>query len=70
VAKQLLLQLQQLCSELGVGAWTFKDGGEIADQVRPAQLALLAGQVVVSREAIAHHDPAKAGAQQFGGCCR
>ena len=41
VAKQLPLQLQQLCSELGAGARAFGDAGEIAAQVCPAQLTLL-----------------------------
>jgi len=68
--KELVLQLQQLGSEHSVGAGALGNGGEITDQIGPAELALLGGQVVVSREAIAHHDPAKAGALQFGGCCR
>jgi hypothetical protein len=33
----------QLRSELGAGAWAFSDAGEIADQVRPTQLALMGG---------------------------
>ena len=37
VGKKLLLQAQQLCSELSAGARAFGDGGEIADQIRPAQ---------------------------------
>ena len=67
VIKQLSLQVQKFRTELGAGAWTFGDGVEIADQVRPAQLALLAGQVVVGREAIAHHNPAKAAPEQLNG---
>lgn len=70
VAKQLPLQLQQLGSELSPGARPFGDGGEITDQVRSAQLTLLLEEVVVGREAIAHHDPAQAVAQQFHGRCR
>ena len=70
VVKQLLLQAQQLGSELGAGARAFGDGGEIADQVRPAELPLLGRQMVVGREAIAHHNPAKAAPEQLdrGGC--
>jgi len=41
VVKHLLQQAQQLVSELGAGARAFGDGGQIADQVRPAQLALV-----------------------------
>jgi len=67
VAKQLPLQPLQLGSELGVSARTFGDGRQITDQVRPTQLPLLAGQVVVGREAIAHHNPAKAAPQQCDG---
>jgi hypothetical protein len=52
--KQLLLQLQQLGSERCAGTGAPSDGGEITDQMGPAELALLAGQVVVSREAIAN----------------
>jgi hypothetical protein len=70
VVKQLLLQAEQLRSKFSTGAGAFSDGGEVADQVRPAQLALLNGQVVVGREAIAHHNPAKGAPQQLdgGGC--
>jgi hypothetical protein len=49
--KQLLLQVQQLCSELSAGARAFGDGREVADQVRPTQLTLLQGKMVVGREA-------------------
>ncbi len=65
VVKQLPLQAEQLRSKFSTGARAFSDGGEVADQVRPAQLALLGGQVVVGREAISHHNPAKAAAQQL-----
>jgi len=41
VVKHLLLQAQQLCSELSAGFRAFGDGGEIPDQVRPAQLVLV-----------------------------
>ena len=58
LVKQLPLQAKQLGSELIAGTEAFSDGDKIADQVRPAQLALLGGQVVVGREAIAHHNPA------------
>ena len=57
MVKQLLLQLQQLRSKFSTGARAFSDGGQIADPVRPAELALLGGQVVVGQEAIAHHNP-------------
>ena len=63
--KQLLLQVQQLRSELSAGARAFGDGGQVADHVRPAQLALLGGQVVVSREAIAHNNAAKGVPEQL-----
>ena len=39
--KQLLLQLQQLGSERSAGAGALGNGGEIADQMGPAELALL-----------------------------
>jgi len=67
VAKQLLLQGQQLRSDFTAGALTFSDGRQIADQVRPAQLTLLQGEIVVDREAIAHHDSAKGFPQQLDG---
>ena len=67
VAKQLLLQAQQLCSEFGAGARAFGDGDQIADQVRPTQLPLHHRQVVVGREAIAHDNPAKGVSQQLDG---
>jgi hypothetical protein len=57
--KKLLLQRQQLQADLATDALAFGDGGQITDQMRPAQLALLDGQVVVGREAIAHHNAAK-----------
>ena len=65
VVKQLLLQAEQLRSKFSTGAGAFSDGGEVADQVRPAQLALLNGQVVVGREAIAHVNPAKGAPQKL-----
>ena len=69
--KELELQLQQLGAEHSVGAaGALANGGQITDQMSPAELTLLAGQVVVSREAIAHHDPAKAMAQQLRSCYR
>jgi len=70
LVKQLLLPLQQLRSVFGTGARAFGDGGEIADQMGPADLASLQGKVVVGREAIAHHNPAKAIPEQLhgGGC--
>jgi hypothetical protein len=68
--KQLLLQLQQLGSERSAGAGALANGGQITDQMGSAELTLVGGQVVVSREAIAHHDSAKAVAQQFAGRCR
>ena len=52
--KELSLQLQQLGAEPSAGTGALSDGGEITDQMGPAELALLAGQVVVSREAIAN----------------
>jgi len=67
VIKQLWLQVQKFRAELGAGARAFSDGVEVADQVRPAQLALLGGQVVACREAIAHQNPAKGAAQQLDG---
>ena len=45
LSKQPLLQAQQLRSELSAGSRAFSDGGEVVDQVRPAKLALLVGQV-------------------------
>jgi len=48
----------------------FGDASEIADKVRPAQLALLAGKVIVGREAIAHNNFAKAAPQQLDGGSR
>jgi hypothetical protein len=69
VRKQLLLQLQQLGSELGAGAGAFVDGGQITLELGPAQLALMGGQVVVGREAIAHHRAGKAIAQQVDRRC-
>ena len=68
--KQLSLQRQQLESEHSVGARALSDGGEIADQMGRAEVGLLGGQVIVSREAAAQHDSAKAVALQFGGRCR
>jgi len=56
-SKQLLLQAQQLCSEFSTGARAFSDGGEVADQVRPAELSLLQGEMVVGREVIVDHNP-------------
>ncbi|WP_255517702.1 hypothetical protein [Synechococcus sp. CBW1108] len=41
MAKQLPLQAQYLGSKLRAGARAFDDGGQIAEQVRPRQLALL-----------------------------
>lgn len=38
--KQLLLQSQQLSTDLGSGALTFSDGRQIANHVHPAQLTL------------------------------
>ena len=70
VFKQLSLQVKKFRTELGAGARAFSDGGEIADQVRPAQLALLAVQMVGGREAIAHHNPAKAAPQHLDGGSR
>ena len=64
--KQLLLQAQQLCSELSAGARAFGDAGEVADQVRPTQLALLQGEMVVGREVIVHHNPVP-GVNYLGG---
>jgi hypothetical protein len=46
VRKQLLLQRQQLGSDFTTGAVAFGHGGQIADQVRPAELPLLQRQVV------------------------
>ena len=63
--EQLLLQVQQLRSRLTAGALTLSDGGEIADHVRPAQLPLLGGQVVVGGEAIAHDNAAKGVPEQL-----
>ena len=42
-------------------------GDQNADQVRPAQLALLDGQVVTRQEAITHDNVSKAVPQQFDG---
>ncbi len=42
VGKKLQLQAQQFCADLRTGARAFGDG-EIADQIRPAQLPLLGG---------------------------
>ena len=67
--KKLLLQLQQLGCELGAGAGAFVDGGQIKLEVGSAQLALMGGQVVVGREAIAHHRAGKAIAQQVERSC-
>ena len=63
--KQLLLQGQQLQANLATDALAFGDGAQITDQMRPAQLPLLNGEVVVSREAIAHHNALKGTTQQF-----
>jgi hypothetical protein len=57
VAKQLLLQAQYLRSEFSTGAGAFDDGGKIADQVCPTQLALLGGQMVVGRAPSAAKSP-------------
>ena len=56
-----------LASELGTGTLPFRDGRQIANHVRPAQLTLLQGEIVVDREAIAHHNPAKGIPQQLDG---
>ena len=63
--KQLLLQRQKLQADFATDALTFSDGAQITDQMRPAQLPLLNGEVVVSREAIAHHNALKGTTQQF-----
>ena len=68
VAVQLLKQL--LGCERCARARALGDGGRIADQMGLAELALVGGQEVVGGEAIAHHDPAKAVAQQDDGRCR
>ena len=47
VRKQLLLQIQQLRADFTAGTLAVGDGGEVPDQVRPAQLTLLQRQVVV-----------------------
>ena len=60
MAKQLLLQGQQFRSEVSADARLLGDGRQTAYQVRQTKLALLGGQVVVSREAIAHDKPPKA----------
>jgi hypothetical protein len=65
LGKQLLLQIQQLHADLTAGTLAFGDGREVADQVRPAQLPLLGGQVVVGGEAIAHPNAGKGMAQQL-----
>jgi hypothetical protein len=49
--KELLLQLQQLGSERSAGAGALGHGGQIADQVGPAELALLAGLSDLSQKA-------------------
>ena len=70
VAKQLLLQGQQLKADFSPYPRALSDGGEIASQVRLAQLTLLKRQVVVGGEAIAHHTAAKRSAQQLDRRCR
>jgi hypothetical protein len=63
--KQLLLQRQQLQADFATDALAFGDGDQITDQMRPTQLPLHHRQVVVGREAIAHHNAVKGTAQQF-----
>ena len=65
VGKSLALQLQQLRSAFGAGPRAFSDGGEIADHMGLADLASLVGEVVVDREAIAHHNPAQGVPEQL-----
>ena len=65
VAKQVLLKAQELGSEFSTGARGFRDGDEIADQVRPAQMLLLQVEMVVGRKAIAHDDPAQGAPRQL-----
>ena len=67
VGKQLPLQLQQFRSEFGTGDRAFDDGGEIPNHMGLADLASLQREVVVEREAIAHHNPAKGAPEQLDG---
>ncbi len=64
-----LLKVEQLLADLGACPSAIGDSGEIADDGQPAQLALLQREMVVSGEAITHHNSRESLAKHLNRRC-